>query len=633
MAVQNAGTIIREARLKAGLSQEKLSEGICSTLSLSRIERGSAGVSPSTFQALMAHAGVSCEAYPIFANRTGFNCFYTLKRARFYLDCWQLQEAYNELETVEKLNFAKDKFYYQEWLFLYCKLQFRSGCANHSETYDALLEALHISRPEIDLSDFRNLLLSIVEIELLFYLAQEALYIDKSDVCLDICMQVSSYIINSSFSDFEKDLLLAEHAVVYSKYLIAIQDYPAAYKLAHEFREKMACQFVDTYIHELTFLTGLSAYYEGKTEDALTFFKMAFFSAHSIESSYATTILQYLQSELGISLYDSSFKIGEIPLIAFPKKEVINSSDFSDGTYDLFSPETLTLGGLIQTLRIEQNLSQQILCQGLCSKSKLSKIENGTLQPEITLAQSLLQRLGISDAVFSFYGNKHETELYDLRTRMMSLRISDTATYQKYMDELLQLCTDNDSFYLQYASFKKAVRILNKEESATALLHTLWATLPGFTLNNLFNTRLSWLELTILNNYCDAYCRHSPVKGTLALYQLLEYYDSSSLDILQKKRVFSFSLCDLSSSLYSQKRYAELVSLSPYLSSPATRASLHHLGVFLANYSQALGEEKHFDKVPLYATYGYNNLLITNSNKTAKKLKYWISTDFNIPLL
>lgn len=633
MAVQNAGSVIREARLKAGLSQEKLSEGICSALSLSRIENGSAGVSPSTFQALMAHAGAPCEAYPIFANRTDFDCFYTLKRARFYLDCWQLKEAYNELETVEKLNFAKNKFYYQEWLFLYCKLQFRSGCANHSEIYDVLLEALHISRPEIDLSDFKNLLLSIVEMELFFYLAQEALYIGKLDICLNICTQVSSYVSNSSFSDFEKEQLLAEHAIVYSKYLIATKDYPAAFKLAHDFREKMACQFLDTCLHELTFLTGLSAYHEGKTEDALTFFKMAFFSAHSIESSYATTIQQYLQNTLGISLYDSSFEIAEILLISYPAKKAIDTSDFSDGTYDLFSPDTLTLGALIQELRIEQNLSQQILCQGLCSKSKLSKIENGVLQPEITLAQSLLQRLGISDAVFSFYGSKHETELHDLRVQMVALRISDTAAYQKCIDELLRLCTTEDSFYLQYASFEQVSRIIDKEESATALLQTLCTTLPDFTLNNISDYCFSWLELTILNNYCDAYCRYSPAKGTLALYRLMEYYDTCYLDILEKKRVFSIPLSDLSSSLYSQKRYAELVLLSSYLSSPAEKASLHHLGVFLANYSQALGEEKHLDKVPLYASYGYYNLLITNSNKTAEKLKYWILKDFNISLL
>ena len=77
MGVRNAGKTIREARIKAGLTQEQLSEGVCSVLSLSRIENGSAGVSPVTFQALMAHAGAPCEVYPIFAGRTDFECFYT----------------------------------------------------------------------------------------------------------------------------------------------------------------------------------------------------------------------------------------------------------------------------------------------------------------------------------------------------------------------------------------------------------------------------------------------------------------------------------------------------------------------------------------------------------------------------
>ena len=62
MSVRNAGKTIREARLKAGLTQEQLSEGVCSVLSLSRIENGSAGVSPVTFQALMAHAGAPCSS-------------------------------------------------------------------------------------------------------------------------------------------------------------------------------------------------------------------------------------------------------------------------------------------------------------------------------------------------------------------------------------------------------------------------------------------------------------------------------------------------------------------------------------------------------------------------------------------
>ena len=96
------------------MTQEQLSEGICSVLSLSRIENGSAGISPVTFQALMAHAGAPCEVYPIFANRTDFDCFYTLNRARFYLNSWQLQQTFEELNKIEEWHFADNKLYYKD---------------------------------------------------------------------------------------------------------------------------------------------------------------------------------------------------------------------------------------------------------------------------------------------------------------------------------------------------------------------------------------------------------------------------------------------------------------------------------------------------------------------------------------
>ena len=57
MSINNAGKIIKEARLRAGLTQEELSDGICSALSLSHIENNHTGISPVTFQALMANAG------------------------------------------------------------------------------------------------------------------------------------------------------------------------------------------------------------------------------------------------------------------------------------------------------------------------------------------------------------------------------------------------------------------------------------------------------------------------------------------------------------------------------------------------------------------------------------------------
>ena len=101
MSIQNAGKTIRDARMRAGLTQEQLSYGICSVLSLSRIENNTAGISPVTFQSLMTRAGAPSEIYPMFGDRTDFDCFYCLKRASVFLNAWKLQETYDELENIE----------------------------------------------------------------------------------------------------------------------------------------------------------------------------------------------------------------------------------------------------------------------------------------------------------------------------------------------------------------------------------------------------------------------------------------------------------------------------------------------------------------------------------------------------
>jgi len=633
MSVQNAGATIREARLKAGLSQEKLSEGICSTLSLSRIENGTAGVSPSTFQALMAHAGAPCEAFPIFANRRDFDCFYTLKRARFYLDYWQLNEAYEELNKIEAMNFAKNKFYHQEWLLMHCKLQFRSGCGCHSEIHNTLIDALHISRPEIDFSDFRDLLLSLNEIELLIAIAQEALYLNQLEMCLEISTQISTYLENSQIMFLEKDRLLAENAIVYAKYLIATQDYVASQKVSNAFRLKMIKNADDAPLHELTFLYGLSHYHNGAIAEALVLFKTAFFSAHSIASCYATTIRNYLKKTFGISLFDETFSPDDIPLISYTLKKVIDTTDFSDGTYDLFSPDTLTIGSLIRELRMEQNISQETLCYGLCSKSKLSKIENETLQPDVALAQTFLQRLGFSDTVFTFYGNEHDFILQNLKSKLTNIPLTHKDVVLSYAEKILQYCSEKDIVHYQYASYRKARCINKPAESASALLEALAITIPNFDFNNLTSYRLSWLELTILHNYCEVYSTLFPSKGILYIYKLLDYYEQSSIDILEEKRLLPISVYLLNRLLYQQKRFSEIVEANTFLSYPTTKYFLRYIGATYGHYAQALGELQLFNQLPLFGSYSYYDLLIIDSNVLANSLKDAISIDFNINLL
>lgn len=90
----------------------------------------------------------------------------------------------------------------------------------------------------------------------------------------------------------------------------------------------------------------------------------------------------------------------------FSNQKNLNTSDLTDGTYDFFSPDILTIGRLIHDLRTEQSISQIVLCQGLCSKSKLSKIENDTLQPDIFLTEALLQQAWQIRTRFYFLGKR-----------------------------------------------------------------------------------------------------------------------------------------------------------------------------------------------------------------------------------
>lgn len=633
MGVRNAGKTIREARIKAGLTQEQLSEGVCSVLSLSRIENGSAGVSPVTFQALMAHAGAPCEVYPIFAGRTDFECFYSLNRARFYMDSWQLDYAFKELNKIEDLHFANNKLYYQEWLSLYGRLLVRSGCKNHSAIYDLFSMALHITRPQIDYSDFRHLLLSIVEIELLIDIAQELLYLGKCDLCYSICSQIASYLTNAEIDYLKKDYLYAEYAIVYTKYLLEKKDYKEALAIADSNRHKMVQNSEDSPLLELTFLTSLGYYYTGEVETAYTYFKNAFYAAHSIESCYATIYRNYVLSKHLFSLDDCLAQMNDIPLIVFPIKKAINTLALTDGTYDFFSPDILTIGRLIHELRTEQGISQIVLCQGLCSKSKLSKIENDSLQPDVFLTEALLQRLGISECGFTFWGSERESRLYELKFKLTHTRLLTNEQIENYLHQFHSLITKKDNILMQRYTFDCNLLSSSPEECIQNLHTALAYTLPDFDIRFIYNYHLSHSELSILNNIGFQYRNIDGNKSKLYFAKLLDYLSVHSLDILFINSVFLLTLYKYEHSLYTQHHYHEAADLFTSSNHQLLKGNLATFGYFLFYYCQCLAECQQYESATKFAHYACSIQELYELNANSEVLKKDFLKDFSINII
>ena len=633
MSIRNAGKTIKEARLKAGMTQEQLSEGICTVLSLSRIENGSSGVSPVTFQALMAHAGAPCEVYPIFASRTDFDCFYSLKRARYFLNSWQLQECYDELAAIESKSFADNKLYYQEWLYLYGSLLIRSGCHEHSNIYAIFLEAIHTTRPEIDFADFRQLFLSTTEIELLIAIAQEFLYLNDSDTCYIICSQIASYLASAELDYLKKDFLEAEYAISYSKYLLYIKDYKKALSVADVHRHKMVQDSEDAPLLELTFLTALGYYYTGKKDAAYTYFKNTFYSAHAIESYYATICRNYVIEHNLFVLDNYLSKMEDISRINFPTKKVIDTSNLTDGTYDFFSPDILTIGRLIHDLRKEQCISQTILCQGLCSKSKLSKIENDLLQPDIFLAEALLQRLGISERVLTFWGNERESEIFQLHFKLMHCRLLTNEQKMDYMNRFRNLISEKKPNLLQSYIIDTCSLLNSPTEIIDRLQTGLYYSLPQFDIRLIHNYRLTWSELSLLNNIAYNYRSIDNEKCILYFSKLFDYLYINSLDILLVKNVFTLTYFMYSHSLYVQGRYFEVTRLLNDDSYKILKGNSATFSYFLFYYCQSLAECKQLVTATKYAHYTCSIQELYELTINSNALKNYLQDDFGICII
>lgn len=632
MAVRNAGKIIREARLKAGLTQEQMSEDICSVLTLSRIENNSAGVSPSLFQALMSRAGAPRNIFPVFPNRKDFDCFYTLKRARLYLESWQLQEAYDELLKVKNADFSNNKFHYQEWLYLQGCLQSRSGSCEHQLIYEIFISALNITKPNIDFSDLSNKLFSDIEIELLIEISNELLYLSKHDLAYIICSQLESYINNAELSFIERDRLLSRNAIARTKYLLYTRDYNKALETINEYRHLMVVNSENASLLELNFWTAMSYYYCGNIEKAHQMFNDTFYSAHAIESCYATTCLKFVSENTSIVIDDYIKSLPSIDCKTFKYEKITDSLSLSDGTYDLFSPDVLTLGRLIYVLRKEQNISQAVLCQGLCSKSKLSKIENDQLQPDIFLSEALLQRLGVSERVFSFWGNSNYKILYELKSKILNSKLTSLKEQFALLKQFKELLSENNNILLQFY-YALSYDFLDESERRIATLqNALNLTLPDFDILNINNYRLSLIELGIIGNIAYEYREISPSKSNLYFSKLLEYMNLSSVNIMFQSLVYPIFIYKYAHSLYHQKYYLQLSNLYTFSVARILKIHLDSLGFFTLFFVQALGECNDYKKAFYYGKCAASIERMLELHSNALSIASTLKSDFDIEI-
>ena len=179
MEKNTLGEIIYRLRKKAGLTQEALADGICSPVSVSRIENGNQMPSGKVLEQLLERLGTGtyqlCNVY--YENECQASLRHTLDEIATQVsagDFIQAKAALKQLST-EKMDIAN----LQHTRMLYVAIRMKEGTADEQIESD-LESALRLTKPNIDLTDCRNELFSPTEVNILVMLTTVKYMVDKN---------------------------------------------------------------------------------------------------------------------------------------------------------------------------------------------------------------------------------------------------------------------------------------------------------------------------------------------------------------------------------------------------------------------------------------------------------------------
>lgn len=225
--------------------------------------------------------------------------------------------------------------------------------------------------------------------------------------------------------------------------------------------------------------------------------------------------------------------------------------------------DSFKIGDVIRKLRIKQDITQEQLSEGICSVSKLSKIENNIQIPTKVNFDAFMQRLGRPGEFHYTFVSEHDFKIQELR-----FHISENTSLRNY-DKAFQLIgileqekEANDNLNRQFIMYIKAIIQKSKGEDLDKILKLLYdairITKPNYDNSNISKLLLTNDELIIINNIAIIeYNKGNRNKAIYIEYEIKNYIEQRIFDNRNKIVIFPMILYNLSKWLGKEERYQE----------------------------------------------------------------------------
>lgn len=302
------------------------------------------------------------------------------------------------------------------------------------------------------------------------------------------------------------------------------------------------------------------------------------------------------------------------------------------------------IGDCIRQLREEQNVNQEDLCRGLCSKSTLSRIERGCHVPSIGTVALLLQRLGVNEDSLSFLLGTTELEISNLHKEIEALNA------QRKYDEALQkigkmeqLTDPKDRVMQQFLLRSKALAGHLQDGQRVAydnlakremLLQAIELTHPHFSLDNIGKCLLGIDEIKTINQIAITYSDAGERRYAIHIYrQLFDYPRSRFYNTEAEVSVLTMLAYNYSTLLGRERRYEECIEYAQMGYEACIKYNkARMLGGLLLNWGYALQKLGQEEESKSKIKDSYHAYRLMQRFPEAENVKKYAKETFNLDL-
>ncbi len=297
------GDTIRSLRKRAKMTQEELADGICSPVSISRIENGNQMPSGNVLDALLARLGTStyqlCSIYYKSDRQTAFekDALHVAELIRTE----RLDEAKAELESLKE-NIGDDDRNRQCYLLEQIGIRLNED-AEPAETLRLVREAIALTQPGFNERDFSGTLFTVQEVNLINALVAALHNMGESDRAVRVgeelmraFKQMNSPISEYTCMEINTGMLLARILGNEEKYAEAL--------MYCQYAESLSINSGDhSMLPDIEFTKASLFHSTGRDEECLAILKAVLPYMELIQQKgSAETVRNYAKEALGIEL-------------------------------------------------------------------------------------------------------------------------------------------------------------------------------------------------------------------------------------------------------------------------------------------------------------------------------------------